>query len=55
MPIVVKFVDNGVEAAKDPFGGVLPSFIVMEKGESLQDKAQKHRVDIYTAAQVRHR
>ena len=38
---------------KDPFGGIMPPCIVMEKGESLQDRAQNSRVDVFTAAQAR--
>jgi hypothetical protein len=52
MPSVAKFVDNIDGALKDPFGNTLPPFIVMEKGESLSDRAQHMPVDLFTAAQV---
>lgn len=47
-----RYAGNSDLALKDPFGGVLPPCIVMEKGESLQDRAQKSRIDVFTAAQV---
>ena len=52
MPLVSKYVDNLDGAAKGPFGNVLPPFIVMEKGESLSDRASSVPVDLFTAAQV---
>lgn len=52
MPSVVRVVANDDRANVDPFGGVLPPFIVMEKGESLQERARNSPVDIFTAAQV---
>lgn len=52
MPSVVKYVDNIDNAAKDPFGGVLKPFVVMERGGSLQDRAQKSQVDIFTTFQA---
>lgn len=52
MPSVAKYVDNVDEALKDPFGNTLPPFIVMEKGESLSDRARNMPVDLFTAAQV---
>lgn len=41
MPTVLKYVTNEDGAARDPFGGVMAPFIVMEKGESLKDRALK--------------
>ncbi|NJR42311.1 MAG: hypothetical protein HC767_06280 [Akkermansiaceae bacterium] len=52
MPTVVKFAANRDHAITDPFGSPLPPFIVMEKGESLRDRAKNSRVDVFTAAQV---
>ena len=52
MPTVQKYVDNADSSVEDPFGAALPPFIVMEKGESLQDRARRTRIDVYTAAQV---
>lgn len=52
MPNVVKFVDNEGGSLKDPFGTPLHPFIVMEKGECLQDRARNWPVDVFTAAQV---
>lgn len=54
MPSVVRAVANADRGLLDPFGGVLPPFIVMEKGESLQERARNRPVDLFTAAQVRH-
>lgn len=53
MPAVVKYADNLDGAIKDPFGNVLPPFIMMEKGESLTDRASNVPVDLFTATQVR--
>ena len=52
MPSVIRMDSNEGGALRDPFGGVLAPFIVMEKGESLQCRARKGRVDLFTAAQV---
>lgn len=52
MPAVVKYSDNCDGALRCPFGNVLPPCIVMEKGESLKDRASNMPVDLYTAAQV---
>lgn len=52
MPGVVKYADNSDGALRCPFGNVLPPCIVMEKGESLRDRASNMPVDLYTAAQV---
>lgn len=52
MPSVIRMDSNEGGALRDPFGGVLAPFIVMEKGESLQVRARKGRVDLFTAAQV---
>ena len=54
MPAVEQFVPNEDLAIRDPFGNVLAPFIVMEKGESLRDRAKHSRVDLFTAAQVMH-
>lgn len=53
MPSVVKYADNSDGASTDPFGTPLQPFIVMEKGECLQDRARNWPVDVFTAAQVR--
>lgn len=52
MPTVVKYAPNTNRKIKDPFGRPLPPFIVMEKGESLRDRAKNCPVDVFTAAQV---
>jgi hypothetical protein len=52
MPSVILYESNEDNSIRDPFGGVMPPFIVMEKGESLQERATKGRVDVFTAAQV---
>lgn len=52
MPKVVKYVTNDDKRVLDPFGNPLPPFIVMEKGESLRDRARNNPVDMFTAAQV---
>lgn len=52
MPSVSKYVDNLNSSVCDPFGNPLPPFIVMEKGESLSDRAHRMPVDLFTAAQV---
>lgn len=54
MPVVVQFVPNTDQKVRDPFGNALAPFIVMEKGESLRDRANNCRVDLFTAAQVLH-
>lgn len=52
MPAVNKYVDNLDGSVKDPWGNHVPPFIIMEKGESLSDRAQYMPVDLFTAAQV---
>lgn len=52
MPKVVRVVGNEDRSATDTCGGALPPFIVMEKGESLQERARNSPVDVFTAAQV---
>jgi hypothetical protein len=52
MPSVIRFESNKDCSIRDPFGGLIPPFIVMEKGESLQERARNSRVDVFTAAQV---
>jgi hypothetical protein len=52
MPNVYLYESNEDNSIRDPFGGVMPPFIVMEKGESLQERANKCRIDVFTAAQV---
>jgi hypothetical protein len=52
MPRVLHFESNENSRIRDPFGGHMPPFIVMEKGESLQERARNCRVDVFTAAQV---
>jgi hypothetical protein len=52
MPSVLHSESNDNRSILDPFGGLLPPFIVMEKGESLQDRARNGRIDVFTAAQV---
>jgi hypothetical protein len=46
------FESNEELRIRDPFGGLIPPFIVMEKGESLRERARNFRVDVFTAAQV---
>lgn len=53
MPSVLCMECNERGAIQDPLGGVLAPLIVMEKGESLQERARNGRVDLFTAAQVR--
>jgi hypothetical protein len=53
MPRVLHFESNEDRRIRDPFGGLIPPFIVMEKGESLQERARTCHVDVFTAAQVR--
>jgi hypothetical protein len=53
MPSVLHTESNEDCKIRDPFGGLIPPFIVMEKGESLQERARNSRVDVFTAAQVR--
>ena len=50
-----RYIDNMDSSVKDPFGGLMPPCIVMEKGESLQDRALNSRIDVFTAAQARSR
>jgi hypothetical protein len=52
MPSVLLYESNNDTSIRDPFGGVMPPFIVMEKGESLQERVTKSRVDVFTVAQV---
>jgi hypothetical protein len=52
MPSVLHFEGNEDCRIRDPFGGLIAPFIVMEKGESLQERARNCRVDVFTAAQV---
>lgn len=47
-----RYADNIDGATKDPFGGIMPPCIVIEKGESLQDRVQNCRIDFFTVAQV---
>ena len=53
MPHVVEIVENGDESLKDPFGNALPPFIVMDKGESLRDRASNPEMELFTIAQAR--
>jgi hypothetical protein len=53
MPRVWRTESNDDGSIRDPFGGPMAPFIVMEKGQSLQDRARQCRVDVFTAAQVR--
>jgi hypothetical protein len=52
MPSVLHFESNDDDCIQDPFGGPMHPFIVMEKGESLQERARNCRVDVFTASQV---
>jgi hypothetical protein len=52
MPSVLHVESNEDCRIRDPFGGLMAPFIVMEKGESLQERARNCRVDVFTAAQV---
>jgi hypothetical protein len=52
MPMVSLIERNSNGAVKDPFGRPLAPFIVMEKGQSLQEKLMNGRLDPYGAAQV---
>lgn len=52
MPTVSRVERNEDGAIKDPFGKPLAPFVVMEKGESLQEKLGKRNIDVYMAAQV---
>jgi hypothetical protein len=52
MPSVLHTESNEDCKIRDPFGGLIPPFIVMEKGESLQERARNSQVDVFTAAQV---
>jgi hypothetical protein len=52
MPTLVKVVSNEDGSIRDPFGGVMAPFIVMEKGESLQERARNRSLDLFTVAQV---
>jgi hypothetical protein len=52
MPSVLHFESNEDCRMRDPFGGLIPPFIVMEKGESLQERSRNCRIDVFTAAQV---
>jgi hypothetical protein len=52
MPRMLRYESNNNCKIRDPFGGLLPPFIVMEKGESLQERAPHSRIDLFTAAQV---
>lgn len=52
MPSVSRMERNADGAIKDPFGKPLAPFIVMDKGESLQELVKNGRVDVFTAAQV---
>jgi hypothetical protein len=54
MPNLVKVESNEDESVRDPFGGVMAPFIVMEKGESLQERVRHRTVDLFTVAQVHH-
>jgi hypothetical protein len=49
MPRVLHLESNENHSIRDPFGGLMPPFVVMEKGESLQERGC---VDVFTAAQV---
>ena len=40
MPKVHKVVGNDDQSIRDPYGGVMSPFIVMEKGESLQERTR---------------
>lgn len=53
MPKVLEFVGNKDGSVMDPFGTKLMPFIVMEKGESLKDRAGCVQVEVFTTAQVR--
>jgi hypothetical protein len=53
MPKLVRVESNEDGSIRDPFGGVMAPFIVMEKGESLQERARNRSVDLFTVAQVR--
>jgi hypothetical protein len=55
MPRVLHFESNEDSSIRDPFGGIIPPFIVMEKGDSLQERARSGRIDVFTAAQVQSR
>jgi hypothetical protein len=52
MPSVLLYESNDDKSIRDPFGGVMPPFIAMDKGESLQQRVTKSRVDVFTVAQV---
>lgn len=53
LPKVDKYIDNRNGAMKDPFGNTLPPCIVMTRCESLLDKAQNSRIDVFSASGVR--
>lgn len=53
MPQVLECVDNKDGAIKSPVGTTVLPFMVMEKGESLRDRAGHMEVELLTAAQVR--
>lgn len=53
MTRVVKVVGNEDRCILDLFEAPMAPFIVMEKGQSLQERTRNNRVDVFTAAQVR--
>ena len=52
MPSVSRMERNADGALKDPFGRPLAPFIVMERGEGLQQRVKNGPVDPFVAAQV---
>lgn len=52
MPKVMRVVDNEDCSIRDPFGGLMAPFILIEKGEGLQERSHNCHVDVFTAAQV---
>jgi hypothetical protein len=52
MPEVMEILENQDQSLKDPFGYSLSPCIVMEKGESLRDRANDSAANLFTMAQV---
>ena len=52
MPSMSRMERNADGALKDPFGKPLAPFIVMERGEVIQERVKSGPVDTFIAAQV---
>jgi hypothetical protein len=52
MPSMLHCEGNEDCSIRDPFGGLVPPFIVMEKGESLEERIRSRSIDVFTAAQA---